>query len=96
MEKSLQKQLQARAHHLKPVVKIGHKGLTEAVLAEIDTALFVHELIKIDMAATQEEQSEWILQICTELACEKVQHIGNRTVIFRANPEKEKPYIERL
>lgn len=35
------------AHPLKPVVMIGNKGLTDTVLAEIDSALAHHELIKI-------------------------------------------------
>ena len=37
----------AEAHHLDPVVMIGHGGLTAAVRKEADAALNVHGLIKI-------------------------------------------------
>ena len=39
--------LRALAHHLEPVVQIGHEGPTEAVLAQINEALEAHELIKV-------------------------------------------------
>src|SRR4051794_12624517 len=39
--------LKARAHALEPVVRIGHAGVTDAMVAEIDRALEAHELIKV-------------------------------------------------
>ncbi|MBI2786589.1 MAG: YhbY family RNA-binding protein, partial [Legionella longbeachae] len=36
MDIALKKSLKAKAHHLKPVVLLGTKGLTEAVIAETD------------------------------------------------------------
>ena len=47
MDTSRKKSLKAQAHHLKPVVLLGAKGLTEAVIAETDVALLSHELIKV-------------------------------------------------
>ena len=38
--------LQAKAHHLDPVVLLGGNGLTEAVIKEVDRALTAHGLIK--------------------------------------------------
>jgi len=37
------KALKGRAHNLNPIVTIGGKGLTDAVVAEIDLALKAHE-----------------------------------------------------
>ena len=39
--------LKARAHALKPLVQVGGKGLTDAVVAEVERALAAHELIKV-------------------------------------------------
>ena len=39
--------LQAKAHHLDPVVLLGGNGLTEAVIKEVDRALTAHGLIKM-------------------------------------------------
>ena len=41
------KKLKARAHALNPIVHLGDKGLTDAVVAEIGRALTAHELIKV-------------------------------------------------
>ena len=41
------KKLKARAHALNPIIHLGAKGLTEAVIAEIGRALDAHELIKV-------------------------------------------------
>ena len=39
--------LKARAHALEPVVRVGHAGVTDAMVAEVDRALEAHELIKV-------------------------------------------------
>ena len=41
------KQKRAEAHHLDPVVAIGHDGATPAVRREIEAALDAHGLIKL-------------------------------------------------
>ena len=45
LNSGLKRELKARAHSLKPVVIIGQKGITPAVVASISEALDVHELI---------------------------------------------------
>src|SRR5690349_9131036 len=42
--------LRSLAHALKPVVQIGHQGLTAGVVAALDVALERHELIKAKVA----------------------------------------------
>jgi RNA-binding protein len=44
------KELRKRAHHLKPVVAVGKNGLTDAVIAEVKSALKRDKLIKIKLA----------------------------------------------
>ena len=41
------RKLRQKSHHLKPIIIIGSKGLTEEVQKEIDIALETHELLKI-------------------------------------------------
>lgn len=80
--------LRAQAHHLNPVVIIASKGLTEAVLAEIDRALTAHELIKVRVAGSEREVREALMtEICERLDCAPVQHIGNLLVLWRPKPE---------
>ena len=82
------KSLKARARNLHPVVWIGDKGLTDAVLHEVETALKSHELIKLHVAGADRDDREAMLQaICTRLSALPVQHIGRILVIYREQPE---------
>lgn len=81
------KALKARAHPLDPIVHVGEKGLTDAVMAEIDRALEAHELIKVRAGGLEREEREAALaQICNRLAAQPVQHIGKVLVLYREKP----------
>ena len=85
-------ELRALAHALKPVVSISQKGLTEAVLKEIDRCLTSHELIKIRVYVAEREQREGLLaELCAALAAAPVQHIGHLLVVWRENPKAVAP-----
>lgn len=86
------KQLKARAHALHPILQIGEKGLTDAVVAEIDRALARHELIKIRAAPLDREAREVALAaICERTGAQPVQHIGKMLVVFREKPTVAPP-----
>ena len=81
------KELRARAHALKPVIRVGDAGLSDAVLAETDRALHDHELIKVRLSgADREARAQMAAQLCAQLAAQQIQAIGHIRVIFRANP----------
>ncbi|HQT27380.1 MAG TPA: YhbY family RNA-binding protein, partial [Burkholderiales bacterium] len=70
---------------------IGKNGLTRSVIAEIDTALKSHELIKIRMLSGERaEREEALHSICTELSAHAVKHVGKILVIYR---RAEKPTL---
>jgi RNA-binding protein len=82
--------LRAQAHDLAPVVSISQKGLTEAVLKEIDRCLSAHELVKIRVFDTEREQREALLaDVCAKLEAAPVQHIGKLLVVWREKPAAE-------
>lgn len=84
--------LKGLAHTLSPVVMIGDKGLTEAVIKEIGQALKAHELIKIKAGSNEKEtRDQWLGQICNALDAGAVQQIGKMLVIYRA---AEEPVIQ--
>jgi RNA-binding protein len=81
---SAKRALRAAAHHLDPVVMIGDKGLTAAVLHEVDIALAAHALIKVRVASDDREQRvSFMNEICAKLGCESVQHLGKLLVLWR-------------
>lgn len=82
------KSLRAQSHQLKPVVTVGVKGLTDAVLNEIEIALDYHELIKVKMVADRDSRAEIARNICTATQATLVNSIGQIGVFYRQNPEK--------
>ena len=83
--------LRAKAHHLEPVVTVGHHGLTPAVLHEIDLALLAHDLVKVRVLGDDRDARDAMLgQACASLDCAPVQHVGKVLVLWRPNPERKK------
>lgn len=82
------KHLRALCHGLNPVVTVADKGLTENVLAEIETALDHHELVKIKLRGDRGARVSWAEQIAARCRAERVQAIGQVACFYRRNPEK--------
>ena len=79
-------------HTLKPVVMIGQYGLTESVLAELESTMEKHELLKIKIRVQdRDEKQQMIDQIVKVSHSRLVQVIGNIMVIYR--PFDEEPQI---
>lgn len=85
------RELRASAHHLDPVVIVGHHGLTPAVQHEIDLALLKHELIKVRVGSDDRDARSALLDaICAAADCAPVQQLGKVLVLWRPNPELKK------
>gem|GEM_PF-139753 len=85
-------ELRARAHALHPVVTVAGNGLTPSVLAELESSLQAHELIKVRVqGAEREERATLLAEICDQLDAAPVQSIGNILVIWRPERKKEAP-----
>jgi len=81
--------LRSLAHDLKAVILIGQKGVTEAVLKELDIALAHHELVKVRLADDdRESRMQSIERIAGETRADVVQTIGRVACFYRRNPER--------
>ncbi|WP_111494367.1 MULTISPECIES: ribosome assembly RNA-binding protein YhbY [Marinobacter] len=90
------REYRAIAHHLKPVVMIGDKGLSEGLQQELERALDDHELIKVKIASPdRDERREAIEALCQESGAELVQMIGKIAVILR-RAAKPNPKLSNL
>jgi len=89
MDTSTRQALKAKAHHLKPVVLLGAKGLTPAVIEETNIALLAHELIKIKISGAEKADRQLMAtELCDQLQAALVQLIGNTAIIYRKNLQK--------
>ena len=85
------KQKRAEAHHLDPVVAIGHDGATPAVRREIEAALAAHGLVKVRVFSDDRAARETLLaELSASFAAAPIQHIGKLLVLWRPPVPKEK------
>ena len=76
----------------KPVILVGTKGVTPALLAELNSALEHHELIKVKIAAEDRaERDVWVAGIVKGADAALIQRVGNVATIFR--PRRKNPGI---
>ncbi|TYT25215.1 ribosome assembly RNA-binding protein YhbY [Luteimonas viscosa] len=88
--------LRGQAHELKAMLQVGGKGVTDAVVAEIDGALEHHELIKIKVAAADREERDLLIgQLAQRSGAALVQRIGHVAVLYRPSRDKRQIVLPR-
>ncbi len=89
--------LRSLAHKLKPVVQIGHQGLTEGVLSALEVALERHELIKVKVTGESEvDAADLAPKIEKATKSQLAQVIGHTLVIYRRRREDPKIVLPRI
>lgn len=87
--------LKARAHHLKPVVRIGQEGATDSVIGEIRHQLLSHELIKVkwsSLSKLEGKKSRQAEQLAEKIGAHFVHLVGQTVLLYR---EPEPQYLTR-
>ena len=91
LKESQKKYLRGLGHALKPTISVGDKGLTESLLAEYESTLTHHELIKVKVrAGDRSTRDDMIRELCSGSSAELIQRIGNVALLYRKNPEDNK------
>ena len=81
--------LRGLCHTLKPVISVGQKGLSDALLAELDAALTHHELVKVKIGAEDRDARDALgVDLAARTGAEMVQKVGHVVCLFRRNAEK--------
>lgn len=74
---------------------IGKEGLTDTVLAQIDSQLFSRELVKISILEGAELSAKEYLNLASKkLKAEQVCSIGRKFVLYRLSNKKGIKHIE--
>lgn len=93
LDKPTLRYLRSLAHGLKPVVRLGQHGLTDAVSRELDGALEHHELVKVKLSTSEKQaRLEQLDALCKSVKAQCIQQIGHTATLFRRNAKK--PVIE--
>ncbi len=93
---SQRRYLRSLAHDLHPVILLGAKGATEAVVKELDLALSHHELVKVKLSGGgKDERDTQIGTLLKGTGAESVQQIGHIVVLFRRNEDDPRLALPR-
>ncbi len=84
--------LRREAHNLKPVLSVGDKGVTPALLKELDGALEHHELIKIRVrSGDRDARNASIAELIATTGAVLISRVGNIAALYR--PQRKSPKI---
>jgi RNA-binding protein len=84
--------LRREAHNLNPVVTLGDKGITPALIKELNTALEHHELIKVKVrAGDRDSRDQAVAELTTKTDAILISRVGNIAAMYR--PRKKDPKI---
>jgi len=82
--------LRGLGHDLKPLIMVGDAGLTDTLLAEFDSTIGHHELIKVRVRVGDRQARDALInELCDRNHATLVQRIGNIALLYRANPQKK-------
>jgi RNA-binding protein len=87
--------LKSMGQLLEPVVRIGHAGLSDALIASLNQALDDHELVKVKFSALKDQKKTLSPQLATLTGSRLVMRVGNVVVLYReqADPAKRKTVL---
>ena len=81
-------ELRAEAHHLTPLVHVGHQGLSPTVIKSVDDALRTHELVKVQLGRNADvKPKDAAVALGTATGAAVIQVIGKTATLYRRNPE---------
>ena len=84
------KYLRGLGHALKPLIIVGEAGLSDSLIAEYESTLNHHELIKIRVrVGDRRERDDIIEKLCSISSASLIQRIGNVALLYRPNLKKK-------
>ncbi len=79
------RELKARSQKLKPVIHVGHEGVTDAVIAALDQALSDHGLVKVRFTAHKSERNALAAELASRTISRQILLVGHTVTLFRAH-----------
>jgi len=76
--------------NLRPLILVGKEGLSSNLLDALDNALLAHELVKVSVLKSCEEEIEEVASyLSINSKSDLVQTIGRTLLFYRKNKEKK-------
>lgn len=85
------RELKARSQKLKPVIHVGHDGVTAALVAALDQALTDHGLVKVRFTDRKSERKQLSAELALRSSSRPVLQVGHTVTLYRAPEQREGP-----
>lgn len=83
------RELKARAQLLKPVLHLGHEGMTDGLVEALDRTLGEHRLVKLRFGDFKDQRKELARELASRTRATLVLLVGH-TATFHRPPAAEK------
>jgi RNA-binding protein len=84
MKEPTLRELKARSQKLKPVIHVGHDGVTDSVVAALDQVLTDHGLIKVRFTDHKSERKPLAAELASRTRSRQILLVGHTVTLFRA------------
>jgi RNA-binding protein len=88
------KALRGLANPLRPVVRVGEAGISDAVLRALDEALLAHELVKVRLFAPENKKAA-AQAIADKSGAALCGLVGHTVILYRPHPESPRIQIPK-
>jgi RNA-binding protein len=82
------RELKARSQKLKPVIHVGHEGITESLLAALDHALRDHGLVKVRFTDHKSERKQLATNLSIRTNSRQILLVGHTVTVYRRPLDK--------
>jgi len=85
---SRRRALAARANRLKARLRVGQKGVTEALVEELRRMFTTDDLIKVRIdAEDRDEVRQVAAELCERVPCHLIQRVGRVVIVYHRGAE---------
>jgi RNA-binding protein len=81
--------LKSRSQKLKPVIHVGHEGISDALLAALDQALADHGLVKVRFTDHKSERKQLASDLATRTSARQILLVGHTVTLYRTPATKQ-------
>ena len=77
------RELKSRSQKLKPVIHVGHDGITDTLLAALDQTLTDHGLVKVRFTDHKSERKQLATELAARTKSRQILLVGHTVTLYR-------------
>ena len=83
------RELKSRSQKLKPVIHVGHDGITDTLLAALDQTLTDHGLVKVRFTDHKSERKQLTAELAARTESRQILLVGHTVTLYRTPSNSE-------